>query len=122
MNGLPQVAASPAVRGAYGLPAQIGPAQIGSAQIGPVLQTAPHKLTRPWLITIVDLITLLLSFFVLLFSMSKIEPARFKEVVRSYGDAFAPAQTDTGRLPRVTAAAMALSGWWRASHEPRNAV
>ncbi|MBX7201387.1 MAG: hypothetical protein K1X51_18630 [Rhodospirillaceae bacterium] len=62
-------------------------------------------MTRPWLITIVDLITLLLTFFVLLFSMSKVEPQRFSQVVQSYGGAFAPAVEDQGRLPKVTAAA-----------------
>ncbi len=85
--------------GVYGLP----------SHVGPVLQRAPHNVnraTRPWLITIVDLVTLLLSFFVLLFSMSKVEPARFSEVAQSYGDAFAPADEDAGRrLPKITAAA-----------------
>lgn len=93
MSTLSQTAASHV--GAYGLP----------AHVGPVLQLAPRKVTRPWLITIVDLITLLLTFFVLLFSMSKVEPRRFSEVVQSYGDTFAPADADQGRLPKVTAAA-----------------
>ena len=44
---------------------------------------------RPWLITIVDLMTILLTFFVLLFSMSKIDMVRFIPVARSYGEAFA---------------------------------
>jgi chemotaxis protein MotB len=45
--------------------------------------------TGPWLITIVDLITLLLTFFVLLFSMSHVESKRYQAVVQSYGEAFA---------------------------------
>lgn len=84
--------------GVYGLP----------SHIGPVPQYLPRTAGRatPWLITIVDLITLLLSFFVLLFSMSQVEPTRFNEVARSYGDAFAPAKSDNGRrLPKITAAA-----------------
>lgn len=84
-----------AAQGVYGLP----------SHIGPVLQQAPKNVTRPWLITIVDLITLLLSFFVLLFSMSTVEPRRFSQVVQSYGEAFAPAEDDKGRLPKIAAAA-----------------
>jgi chemotaxis protein MotB len=85
--------------GIYGLP----------SHVGPVLSRGPKaqpRATTPWLITIVDLITLLLTFFVLLFSMSQVEPKRFSEVAKSYGDAFAPAAVDNGRrLPKVTAAA-----------------
>lgn len=95
MSRPPHMMAQQAIQGAYGLP----------AHVGPVLQLAPKNVTRPWLITIVDLITLLLTFFVLLFSMSKVEPQRFSEVVQSYGEAFAPADDDTGRLPKITAAA-----------------
>jgi len=90
----PSLSAAP--QGAYGLP------------VGPVLQRAPQSTTRPgrpWLITIVDLITLLLTFFVLLFSMSKVEPQRFTEVVQSYGGAFAPAPDDKSRVPAIKAAA-----------------
>ncbi len=91
---------SPRGTGIYGLP----------SSVGPVLQRAPqgvNQATRPWLITIVDLVTLLLSFFVLLFSMSNVEPARFSEVAQSYGDAFAAAPDDAAgrRLPKITAAA-----------------
>ena len=90
---------SPRGTGIYGLP----------AHVGPVLQRAPqgtNHATRPWLITIVDLVTLLLSFFVLLFSMSNVEPARFSQVAQSYGDVFAAADDTAGqRLPKITAAA-----------------
>lgn len=92
MIPLPHAAAP---QGIYGLP----------SHVRPMLQQAPKNVTRPWLITIVDLITLLLSFFVLLFSMSKVEPQRFSQVVQSYGEAFAPAEDDRGRLPKITAAA-----------------
>ena len=95
MSALARFSSAHPAQGAYGLP----------AHVGPLLQQTPNKAARPWLITIVDLITLLLTFFVLLFSMSKIEPQRFKDVVKSYGDAFAPAVEDTRRLPKVTAAA-----------------
>lgn len=58
---------------------------------------------RPWLITIVDLMTILLTFFVLLFSMSKIDMVRFIPVARSYGEAFAGGAPDENapRLPEV---------------------
>ncbi|MGE3333788.1 MAG: flagellar motor protein MotB [Rhodospirillaceae bacterium] len=58
---------------------------------------------RPWLITIVDLMTILLTFFVLLFSMAKIDMVRFIPVARSYGEAFAGGLPDDNgpRLPEV---------------------
>jgi chemotaxis protein MotB len=85
--------------GVYGLTPYVGPA----LSRGPA-PTA--RATTPWLITIVDLLTLLLTFFVLLFSMAQVEPKRFGEVARSYGDAFAPAATDSARrLPKISAAA-----------------
>ncbi|MCC6912379.1 MAG: hypothetical protein IT566_01655 [Rhodospirillaceae bacterium] len=60
---------------------------------------------RPWLITIVDLMTILLTFFVLLFSMAKIDMVRFIPVARSYGEAFAGGlpDDDAPRLPEVAA-------------------
>lgn len=63
--------------------------------------------TRPWLITIVDLMTILLTFFVLMFSMTKIDMARFIPLARSYGEAFAGGLPDEAapRLPEVAAVA-----------------
>jgi chemotaxis protein MotB len=60
---------------------------------------------RPWLITIVDLMTILLTFFVLLFSMAKIDMVRFIPVARSYGEAFAGSLPEDAapRLPEVAA-------------------
>lgn len=59
---------------------------------------------RPWLITIVDLMTILLTFFVLLFSMSKIDMNRFMPVARAYGDAFGGLPDENGPpLPEVAA-------------------
>lgn len=43
-----------------------------------------------WLITIVDLVTLMLAFFVLMFSMSHVEMKKYAELAKSYGDAFKP--------------------------------
>lgn len=61
--------------------------------------------TRPWLITIVDLMTILLTFFVLMFSLTKIDMTRFMPLARSYGEAFGGGlPDDTGpRLPEVAA-------------------
>jgi chemotaxis protein MotB len=42
----------------------------------------------PWLITFVDLVMLLLTFFVLLFSVSKPVPEQFDPVVKAYAEAF----------------------------------
>lgn len=60
---------------------------------------------RPWLITIVDLMTILLTFFVLMFSMSEIDMAKFVPVARSYGEAFSGGtpNDDVPRLPEVAA-------------------
>ena len=90
----------------YGLPAHIGPkisATIGNGASGPA---AAARHARPWLITMVDLITLLLTFFVLMFSMSHVEFQRFAQVAQSYGEAFGlPADDPTGgKLPKVTSA------------------
>jgi chemotaxis protein MotB len=46
---------------------------------------APRRL---WLITFVDLVMLLLGFFVLIFSMSSLNTARYATIVRSYADVF----------------------------------
>lgn len=43
---------------------------------------------RLWLITFVDLVMLLLGFFVLIFSMSSLNAARYATIVRSYADVF----------------------------------
>ena len=62
---------------------------------------------RPWLITIVDLMTILLTFFVLMFSLSKIDMVRFIPVARSYSNAFAGGLPDDAapRLPEVAVVA-----------------
>jgi chemotaxis protein MotB len=54
-----------------------------------------------WLITVVDLITLLLAFFVLLFSMSQVETKKYAEVIKSYGEIFSPADVTPEPAPRV---------------------
>lgn len=59
-----------------------------------------------WLITIVDLVTLLLAFFVLMFSMSYLEGKRYVAVAKSYGEAFNPLLGDEEplvRLPKIAA-------------------
>jgi len=43
---------------------------------------------RAWLTTFVDLILLLLTFFVLMFSMTQPDPARYAPLARSYAEAF----------------------------------
>ncbi len=69
--------------------------------------TAPASAPRTlWLITLVDLVTLLLAFFVLMFSMSHIEAKRYGALVKSYGDAFgaeADAPPSLARLPKIPA-------------------
>lgn len=43
---------------------------------------------RAWLVTFVDLILLLLTFFVLMFSMTQPDPAKYAPIARSYAEAF----------------------------------
>ena len=64
----------------------------------PEAEPSRGSTTGPWLITIVDLVTLLLTFFVLLFSMSHVEGKRYQAVVQSYGEAFAK---PLARLPAL---------------------
>jgi chemotaxis protein MotB len=45
---------------------------------------------RTWLITFVDLVMLLLTFFILLFAMSRPEAARYVPVAQSYVETFRP--------------------------------
>jgi len=57
----------------------------------------------PWLITYSDLITLLLTFFVLLMSMADLDPLRFNQASNSLKGAFGirPHQTDPARNPPI---------------------
>lgn len=57
---------------------------------------------RLWLITFVDLVMLLLAFFVLMFSMSTVDSTRYATIARSYADVFSGIggmhETDVGPL------------------------
>ena len=53
-----------------------------------------------WMVTFVDLATLLLAFFVLMFSMSNVEPARYQAVAAAYGEAFGSLARD-GDEPKI---------------------
>ena len=75
--------------GAYGLPSSLAPRP---------QPTAPRT---PWLITIVDLVTLLLAFFVLIFSMSQQDSQRLTAVTKSYGEAFKPEGLLDSAIPIV---------------------
>ena len=59
--------------GIYGLP---------HPHVAAAAQAPPRTL---WLITIVDLVTLLLAFFVLMFSMSHVETKKYAALAKSYG-------------------------------------
>jgi chemotaxis protein MotB len=86
----------------YAMPAHLPP--LGARPNAPKLErfSGPQ---RPWLVTIVDLMTILLTFFVLLFSLTKIDMARFAPVARSYAEAFGGGRPDENgpRLPEVAA-------------------
>ena len=83
-------------QGIYGLPS-------------PTLVTAKSTpVSRLWLITIVDLMLVLLAFFVLMFSMSRVEVRHFAEVAKAYGESFgvavnAEAPISRDKLPKIAA-------------------
>lgn len=56
---------------------------------------------RAWLVTFVDLILLLLTFFVLMFSMSQPDPDRFVPMAESYNGAFSLSKLDEPVLGRA---------------------
>ena len=51
-------------------------------------QGLPPGTPAPWMSTFSDLMTLLMCFFVLLFSMSTIDAAKFEEVAKSFQQNF----------------------------------
>ncbi|MSO98056.1 MAG: hypothetical protein EXR11_07550 [Rhodospirillaceae bacterium] len=59
---------------------------------------ADHAGARAWLITFVDIILLLLTFFVLMYAMARPDPARYAPIVQSYTEAFSapPAEAEPG--------------------------
>ena len=56
---------------------------------------------RAWLVTIVDLILLLLTFFVLMFSMSQPDPVKYAPLAQSYAEAFKPVAEDEPSFARA---------------------
>ena len=56
---------------------------------------------RAWLITFVDLILLLLTFFILLYSMSQPDPARYAPMAQSYAQSFSLVSDDDPVLGRA---------------------
>ena len=64
------------------------PLSIPSASRLPRHQHRPQHTRSLWLITFVDLVMLLLAFFVLVFSMSSFDQPRLAAVVRSYTEVF----------------------------------
>lgn len=67
----------------------------------------------PWMITLADLLSLMLTFFVLLFSMNQVAPDHWNAVVETMSDQFNPGRVTiaeqqqdtivTGRVPKVRA-------------------
>ena len=57
-----------------------------------------HAGSRAWLITFVDIILLLLTFFVLMYAMARPDPVRYAPIVQSYTESFSapPAEAETG--------------------------
>lgn len=57
----------------------------------------------PWMITLADLLSLLLTFFVLLFSMRSVPHDTWQAVVSSFSDTFQGVRSAVGAPPAVTA-------------------
>jgi chemotaxis protein MotB len=55
-----------------------------------------------WVITFGDMMSLLLTFFILLFSMSEIEVEKFREAAKSLHEGFGESTVDLGDAPPVT--------------------
>ncbi|MDX2143895.1 MAG: flagellar motor protein MotB, partial [Rhodospirillaceae bacterium] len=70
-------------------PVSIMPPSLG---LGASLRAAPTG--NAWLITFVDVVMLLLTFFILLYAMSRPEPARYVPVAQSYIETFKPVPDD----------------------------
>jgi len=54
-----------------------------------------------WLVTMVDLVTLILAFFVMMFAMSQVETKKFDALAKSYGDTFSPVAESDEAAPRI---------------------
>jgi chemotaxis protein MotB len=69
--------------------------------------------SRIWLITFTDMVMQLLAFFVLLFTMSKLDAVKYQDIVRSYVEALNPSFGEAGEPPAahvVLPAAAPLQG------------
>ncbi|RKY47930.1 MAG: flagellar motor protein MotB [Candidatus Neomarinimicrobiota bacterium] len=63
--------------------------------------TSEEKEEQPWLLTYGDMMTLLLTFFVLLFSMSTIDPVKLEMFSNSMGKALGKKKTKTYSLSEI---------------------
>ena len=63
----------------------------------------PHRESAPsstvWLVIFTDLVALMLTFFVMLFSMSSVKVDRWKEMIDALSTTFNPASTTTTEAP-----------------------
>ncbi len=66
-----------------------------------LMRTPVYPAGRAWLITFVDLILLLLTFFILLYSMSQPDPVRYAPMAQSYAQAFSLVSDDDPVLGRA---------------------
>jgi chemotaxis protein MotB len=73
------------------------PEPVAGAPGLPVEEGAPS-----WVITFGDMMSLLLTFFILLFSMSEIEVEKFRQAVRSLHEGFGESTIDLGEAPPPT--------------------
>ncbi len=78
--------------------------------MGKPKQEDPPKGSPAWMATFSDLMNLLLCFFVLLFSMSSIDAAKYEQVVQSLHQAFSILPSSGGGGSTVTQGMMVSSG------------
>ncbi len=78
--------------------------------MGKPKQEDPPKGSPAWMATFSDLMNLLLCFFVLLFSMSSVDAAKYEQVVQSLHQAFSILPQSGGGGATVTSGTMVSSG------------
>lgn len=65
------------------------------------MEQSATKTHSPWLVSLADLLALMLAFFVLLFSMTEVKVAAWKEVLETLGQKYDPTQIEVSDSPQA---------------------
>lgn len=66
------------------------------------------RVSRAWLLTFSDLVALILTFFVMLYAMHRVDTARYRDVVDSLSRSLAPAPEATDDRPNASLSALGV--------------